>query len=77
MELLLMLGIDVRLEVTRSAESSIAVRTFVRPQSHVNLFNVTGEVTTLREFLGTVRTTEWFLLGVTSDVSFEQKGSLK
>ena len=68
---------DVRLEVTWSAESSIAVRTFVRPQSQVNLFNVPFDFTTLREFLGTVRTTEWFLLGVTSNVSFEMRGRLK
>ena len=68
---------DVRLEGTRLAKCLTTVRTFVRPQSQVNLFNVPIEYTTLREFLGTVRTTEWFLLGVTSNVSFEMRGRLK
>ena len=71
MDLLLMFVFDVRLEVTRLAKCLTTVRTFVRPQSQVNLFNVPGEVTFLREFLGTVRTTEWSLPSVASDVNFE------
>ena len=68
---------DVILEVTRLAKCLTTVRTFVRPQSQVNLFNVPIEFITSREFLGTVRTTEWFLSGVASEVSFEKTGKRK
>ena len=53
------------------AECSIAVRTLMRPLTLLDSFDMMIEVTSLREFLITLLTTERLLLGVDSDVPLE------
>ena len=74
LELFLMIVLDVTLEVFLLRVFLGTMRTLMRPLTQVNPLNMPLEVTILRELLQTVRTTEWFLLGMTSDVCFEKRG---
>ena len=71
MELLLVFGPNVPLEVLPPAECLIAVLTLMRPLTEMDPFDMNIKVTNLRECFRTMRTVERLLLGVAPNVPLE------